>query len=343
MKVLWVHNFPISKGRGGFFVQASVDALIAAGVEVECVELSRLNRPWWFLRQLRNCARRVRSADYDMVHAQFGSACGALVALMPGKKLLYLRGSDWYRLPLSSGISLSTFVHSLLQSALTRLSISRFDAVVCVSERMASEVRKLSRAPTTYVVPSPIDLARFVPLDRNVARRELGWDVSGKYVLFSSLNKGNAIKRPELAREAVELAARAMPGISIKTISGLTHAQMPLVFAAANVTLMTSQYEGWPNSIKESLACGTPVVSTDISDVRRTIEYLPCCQIVSEKPEDIASALLNALMNDMTLEDRGALSLAALQFGYEKFSTDIQRVYASYLGSRTSHEIAENI
>lgn len=331
MRVLWVHNFSISQGRGGFFVQASADALVGEGIDVECIELSRLSNPLCFLRQLRDCARKVRSGGYDLVHAQFGSACGFLVAMLPGKKLMYLRGSDWYRLPLGEGVGFSTIAHSLMQSALTRLSISRFDAVVCVSERMACEVQKLRGAPATYALPSPVDLTRFVPMDRRDARRALGWDAEGKYVLFSSLSSGNAIKRPELAAQGVEVAARTITGVSIKSISGLDHDKMPLVFAAADVTLMTSRYEGWPNSIKESLACGTPVVCTDVSDVRRIVESLPHCSIVSDTPEDIGRALIRALGSDPTSSDRAALVRAAGEFGYEQFSCEIKRIYESSL------------
>jgi glycosyltransferase involved in cell wall biosynthesis len=48
---------------------------------------------------------------------------------------------------------------------------------------------------------------------------------------------------------------------------------VPEIIAACDVLLITSVREGFPNVVLEAMACGTAVVSTDYSDVRR---ILPC-------------------------------------------------------------------
>jgi glycosyltransferase involved in cell wall biosynthesis len=54
---------------------------------------------------------------------------------------------------------------------------------------------------------------------------------------------------------------------------------------------MTSLDEGSPNCVKEALACGVPVVSVDVGDVRKMISGLSNCSIVPATPEALAAAL----------------------------------------------------
>ena len=51
--------------------------------------------------------------------------------------------------------------------------------------------------------------------------------------------------------------------------------------SAADVFCLASSTEGWPNVVNEALACGTPVVATDVGAVRQMIvsdQYGPWCR-----------------------------------------------------------------
>jgi glycosyltransferase involved in cell wall biosynthesis len=117
------------------------------------------------------------------------------------------------------------------------------------------------------VLPNGVDLDLFKPLDKKECRINLGWDLDNKYVLFAS--------KPDKMVKNFALAQATMDRIKInsaelKIIYNIDHSQMPVYLNAANVLLLTSKWEGSPNTVKEAMACNLPVVATKVGD----IEYL---------------------------------------------------------------------
>src|SRR5690606_759675 len=66
---------------------------------------------------------------------------------------------------------------------------------------------------------------------------------------------------------------------------------MPLYFNASSVHLLTSDFEGSPNSVKESLCCNTPVVATNVGNIIEMLEGADNC-FFSENFETIDLANL---------------------------------------------------
>ena len=70
---------------------------------------------------------------------------------------------------------------------------------------------------------------------------------------------------------------------------GVTREEVPYWINASNLHLLTSDQEGSPNSVKECLACGVPVVSTNVGNVEDLLSGVEGCFISAEKdPKELA-------------------------------------------------------
>lgn len=79
---------------------------------------------------------------------------------------------------------------------------------------------------------------------------------------------GDGEVRPGLERRAAVLGIAG----SAKFVGPRGHDVLPDWYRAADVTVLTSHSEGLPNVLRESLACGTPFVATDVGNIREIAE-----------------------------------------------------------------------
>lgn len=299
LRCLWVHNFYPGNLVNGVFMHTLADVLNKCGVQVELFYAGQLSNPLEVWRS-RRLLREIEGT-FDIVHAQYGSMC-SLVAIAGRKpRLMTLRGTDWYSITVGPW---DQRLHCAAGNFLTRQNLKYYDRLVVMSHSMKAELEQYDGSNLRHcvdVVPDGIDLELFKPMDRQVCRQALGCgDDLRPWVLLTSAIDGNPIKRMSLAREAFELARLKLPDLVLKVANHIEHRHMPLWVNACNATLMTSIHEGWPNAIKESLACNIPFVSTDVSDLGLISAQEPSCKTVAPDPQALADALVDTLQNPLT-------------------------------------------
>jgi glycosyltransferase involved in cell wall biosynthesis len=104
--------------------------------------------------------------------------------------------------------------------------------------------------------------------------------------------------------------------------------------SAADVFCLASSTEGWPNVVNEALACGTPVIATDVGAVRQ--------MIVSERygsvvPVDDGEALTEALRMALTREwDQEAISAWGRSRSWAQAADEVLDEMREVLAERSS-------
>ena len=182
-------------------------------------------------------------------------------------------------------------------------SASACAALVCASQRLAEMANNLANPPER-VETIPCVTAIDKEWRRPVAPMKKAWQKEPIDILFPA-DPRRPEKRHLLALQTGEvLEARGwMVGIT-----SLRHQPRNIVYdrmLTADVTLITSKREAGPLVARESLLCGTPVVSVDVGEVAR---YLPASWVRAEDPEELADGIEAALRTgwreEETVEER---------------------------------------
>jgi glycosyltransferase involved in cell wall biosynthesis len=277
MRVLVVTNMYPSEDAPalGAVVADQIEDLRSLGATVELIVIRGRLGKRQYLEGAREVRRRVRRGNFDVVHAHYGLT--GVVASMQR------------RVPVVTTFHGSDTGYVRWQGWVSRL-VARITTPIFVSADGAARLG----LPGADVVACGVDLDLFRPLDQAEARRVLGWPADAPVALLPGA-RANPVKGAALFDAAVREARLGCPGLESRTLEGLPRSGVALSLNAASVTVMTSDSEGSPVTIKESLACGTPVVSVAVGDIAGLISGLAGCAVTERDPKALAAAILAAL------------------------------------------------
>ncbi len=229
-----------------------------------------------YLQFFPKVRRQLRHGEFDLIHANYGLTAPYAVTQFRLPVVLTLWGSDVVG----------------FDGLVTKSCAWRADTVTVRSQ----EMRELLGYDNAYIIPSGVDLDRFRPIDQDEARKRVGWDSEGMHVLFP-YSPDYERKNYPLAERVVERVEQELgEDITLQTISGVSHEEVPYYINAADAMLLTSEHEGSPNTVKEALACNVPVVSTDVGDVRERLDGVELSYIGATE-DDLSRSLAQVLQS----------------------------------------------
>ena len=218
---------------------------------------------------------KAAGTEYDVIDGHYlypdGVAAVALGLLFNKPVVLTARGSD-----------VTEYPDYRAPRRMIRWAMKNAAALISVSAGLKAAMVELGAPPgKVTVLRNGIDLAQFQISDPRPVRRT--WNITGKLLL----SVGHLIHRKghHLAIEALA----ALPGWTLAIVGegpdkhrlkllatdlaldqrvifcgSHPHHELPAYYSAADIMILASTREGWANVLLESLACGTPVVASNI-------------------------------------------------------------------------------
>jgi putative colanic acid biosynthesis glycosyltransferase WcaI len=306
------------------FAKRQVASLARAGVINETVYLASRGDPRALARDWLRIRRLVRGFRPDLIHAHYGTVTAMLCASVTLTPLVITyRGSDLN--PDSRGMG--PRVRGAIARLLSQTAALRAARIVCMSTALRGHL--WWRAARVAVIPDGIDLAIFQPRPRDMVRRELGWPLEEQVVVF---NVGNdpGTKRLDLAQAAFARARATRGDLRLELIDGnQPPTRIPLLLSASDCLLVTSDYEGSPNIVKEALACNLPVVSVSVGDVAERLAGVTPSRLVERSEAALADALLQVIALGRRCNGLPAVQGLSLDRTAERILT----VYREVIGS----------
>jgi glycosyltransferase involved in cell wall biosynthesis len=314
--VMLTNMYPTPERPGyGIFVRDQVEDLQELGVDVTVRFIDGSVHRRNYFSAAAGMQRLVSQRGIDLVHAHYGLTGAVALTQHRVPVVTTFHGSD------ASG-------HVQWQRAVSLL-VARRSTPIFVSTHLAAQLH----IADPIVIPAAVDIELFRPIERSEARRALGWQPDAHYALLPGA-RSVPVKRVDLFDAALAHARSEIPSLQGVSLEGLTRREVVLVMNAVDVTVMTSDSEGSPVTVRESLACCTPVVSVPVGDVATQLAGLEGCAIVEREPAAIAAALLEAIGagRPPSLRDRAA------EYSRPRMADRVHKVYTSVLERRPSAE-----
>lgn len=210
-----------------------------------------------------------------------------------------------------------------------RYTLKHTDAVIAVSDETKDVY--LQKYPwledKIKVIPVGFNDKLFRPMDKNKMRQKYGFSIDDKIILYVGrfekekrldilLNAFKEIKNEIInaklvlvgdgrEKNNIENLIKKLDIKDVVILNTIEHDRMPEIMNCADVFALTSMYEGMPTVVLEALACGIPVVSTDVGDVHKVVKNGESGYIVKGRSIiEFKNGLLNVLTVNNNFEHK---------------------------------------
>lgn len=216
----------------------------------------------------------------------------------------------------------------VLRLEMERLLISQADRIIATTSDERAQIIRHCGATSgqVEVIPCGVDLRRFVGRDSWEARVQLGLKPEQPVLLFvgrldpfkgpdvflkaaAMMQKkaqllvvgGNTSADPEIEKLR-QLACDLEIAGQVSFLGARPQEELPLIYSAADITVVPSYHESFGLAAVESLACGTPVVATRAGGLMTVVRHGENGYLVPRCPGFFAERLDSLLSSPAILE-----------------------------------------
>ena len=236
--------------------------------------------------------------------------------------------------------------------------VQQADSIIAATTDERTQIIRYCGATSNQieVIPCGVDLKLFVPQERLWARKQLGLKPNLPVLLFAG--RLDPFKGPDLLLRAAALmeneaqivivggklngdkdlqqlqilAAELDISQRVHFLGARPQQELPLLYNAADVTVVPSYHESFGLVAVESLACGTPVVATRAGGLTSIVRHGETGFLVPRCPGFFAERL-DVLLNDPDLYAQMVASArpSDVQFSWASIAEQVHAVYVAFV------------
>ncbi len=259
--------------------------------------------------------------------------------------------------------------------------LARADRIVVATEAEKAQLQWLYKGDVRkmVIIPPGVDVSRFYPIPRDESREFVGLPADRCMVLFvgrieplkgidtliraMACLKSQSIDRPvylviiggepdvppdqmtgEMAR-LQQLCDELCIGQMVVFLGKRAQDTLPYYYSAADVVVMPSSYESFGMVALEAMACGTPVIASQVGGLAFLVRHGETGFLIPEGDHVALCEALTRLLNDSTL--RARLGKRAQEYAqhycWERIANRMIHLYHDLMAQRTRPASASSI
>lgn len=327
MKILQVTtNYPtVSNPILGIFMKEQVESVERFGVEntiffsngSETHVGHKGGGAMVHIRSVFRLMKHLLCNRYDLIHCH--SALSGMILLLSGGAFFNRCVISFQNDPEKKG-----------DRAFFRILYPFFNKVIVKKRTKYDSWKKM------IYLPNGCNMEVFRPMDKEACKRSIGLDPAKRYVLFVDSNTSR--KRTQKRRDRFDATMKLLrekyghDDIETLVMIGIARKDVTAYMNACDLHILSSDQEGSPNSVKECLCCGVPVVATDVGNVHDLLDDVPGCGVAdSFTPEELAELADKALRNVPAASELSG-SIVRKELDMDSVAEKLYRIYNEIIG-----------
>jgi D-inositol-3-phosphate glycosyltransferase len=316
---------------------------------------------------------------YNLIHAHY--YLSGLIGLELNKKFLHKIPliMTFHTLALMKNLVARTIAEqeNHVRIAAEFTLVKQSDAIITPSSSDKQYLKYLYEAQDNkiYEIPPGVNTDLFKPIPKTVAKKYIGADQQSKIILFvgrieplkgidallyamkilisqklsepiclliiggdisQHIKKWSPLmKQLELLRRTLRISAQ------VNFIGQKPQHELPYYYNAADIVVMPSHYESFGMAAAEAMACGVPVITTNVTGISNLVDESRSALVTSVNNPLLLASQIKRLITDKKLyhqvQNNSMENINDLRWG--NIAKQIELVYAKYIDKNTSEKL----
>ena len=248
--------------------------------------------------------KELKESDWLKTNQMMGSWSAVLAKLFFRKKLALRAGY-------TESLCNRKYSMKIIINIIERISYKLADVPIITTREQADYLKNEYGTENINVVPNGIDLDIFKkPTEKTceenptkflfVGRLNKEKNLLNMVRAFSGIANVNLriIGEGELKDEIIKLSREC--GIRLEIVDSIPNSLLPQIYGEADIYIQPSLYEGNPKTILEAMACGRPIIASNVSGINNLITHKKNGYLCEINSDSIKKAVL-AMISDGSL------------------------------------------